>query len=158
MLFLYSTMEWRSCNAGIIWSASETLQKEEIRVWSSSSLHVWPRRRHISKRSRQPDWCTVESSWWIRCPDDCQDDTSLSGSQVNSGRCSVAVGFFRLDPLRRNYEETMRHWTRRITFSKVGQVLNASNAEINKDFLHEDIRGICWLKRQAWPRVNLHLC
>ena len=37
----------------------------------------------------------------------------------------------------------MRHWTRRFTlqYSKVGQVLNASNAE-NKDFLHENIRGI----------------
>ena len=37
----------------------------------------------------------------------------------------------------------MRHWTRRFTlqYSKVGQALNASNAEINKDFLHENIRG-----------------
>ena len=38
----------------------------------------------------------------------------------------------------------MRHWTRRFTlqYSKVGQALNASNAEINKDFLHENTRGI----------------
>ena len=38
----------------------------------------------------------------------------------------------------------MRHWTRRFTlrYSKVGQALNASNAAINKDFLHENIRGI----------------
>ena len=38
----------------------------------------------------------------------------------------------------------MRHWTRRFTlqYSKVGHALNASNAEINKEFLHEDIRGI----------------
>ena len=38
----------------------------------------------------------------------------------------------------------MRHWTRRFTlqYSEVGQALNASNAEINKDFLHENIRGI----------------
>ena len=38
----------------------------------------------------------------------------------------------------------MRHWTRRFTlqYSKVGQALNASKSEINKDFLHENIRGI----------------
>ena len=38
----------------------------------------------------------------------------------------------------------MRHWTRRFTleYSKVGQALNASNAELNKDFLLENIRGI----------------
>ena len=38
----------------------------------------------------------------------------------------------------------MRHWTRRFTlqYSKVGQALNASNAEISQDFLHENIRGI----------------
>ena len=38
--------------------------------------------------------------------------------------------------LRRNYGETMRHWTRRFTlqYSKVGHALNASNAEINKGF------------------------
>ena len=47
----------------------------------------------------------------------------------------------------------MRHWTRRITlqYSKVGQALNASNAEINRNFLHENIRGILL-------RVNLHPC
>ena len=56
----------------------------------------------------------------------------------------LLLDFFRLDSLRRNYGETMRHWTRRFTlqYSKVGQALNASNAEINKDFLHENIRGI----------------
>ena len=38
----------------------------------------------------------------------------------------------------------MRHWTRHFTlqYSKVGQALNASNAEINKEFQHENIRGI----------------
>ena len=38
----------------------------------------------------------------------------------------------------------MRHWTRRFTlqYSKVGQALNASTAEINKDLLHENIRGV----------------
>ena len=38
----------------------------------------------------------------------------------------------------------MRYWRRRFTlqYSIVGQALNASNAEINKDFLHENIRGI----------------
>ena len=56
----------------------------------------------------------------------------------------LLLDFFRLDSLRRNYGETMRHWTRRFTlqYSKVGQALNGSNAEINKDFLHENIRGI----------------
>ena len=55
----------------------------------------------------------------------------------------LLLDFFRLDSLRRNYGETMRHWTRRFTlqYSKVGQALSASNAEMNKDFLH-DIRGI----------------
>ena len=56
----------------------------------------------------------------------------------------MLLDFFRLDSLRRNYGETMRHWTRRLTlqYSKVGQALNASNAEISRDFLHENIRGI----------------
>ena len=38
----------------------------------------------------------------------------------------------------------MRHWTRRFTlhYSKVGQAVNASNAEISRDLLHENIRGI----------------
>ena len=56
----------------------------------------------------------------------------------------LLLDFFRLDSLRRSYGETMRHWTRRFTlqYSKVGQALNPSNAEINKDFLHENIRGI----------------
>ena len=56
----------------------------------------------------------------------------------------LLLDFFRLDSLRRNHRETMRHWTRRFTlqYSKVGQALNASNAEIKKDVLHENIRGI----------------
>ena len=51
---------------------------------------------------------------------------------------------FRLYSRRRNYGETMRHWTRRFTlqYSKVGQALNASNSEVSKDFLHENFRGI----------------
>ena len=38
----------------------------------------------------------------------------------------------------------MRRWTRRFTlqYSKVGQALNASNAEINKEFLRENIRDV----------------
>ena len=38
----------------------------------------------------------------------------------------------------------MRNWTRRfiLQYSKVGQALNASNAEINNNFLHENLRGI----------------
>ena len=56
----------------------------------------------------------------------------------------LLLDFFRLDSLRRNCGETMRHWTRRFTlqYSKVGQALNASNAEISRDVLHENIRGI----------------
>ena len=61
----------------------------------------------------------------------------------------LLLDFFRLDSLRRNYGETMRHWTRRFTlqYSKVGQALNASNAEINKDSLHDRIRGLLLVKR-----------
>ena len=56
----------------------------------------------------------------------------------------LLLDFFRLDSLRRNHGETMRHWTRRFTlqYSKVGQALNASNVEMSRDFLHENIRGI----------------
>ena len=56
----------------------------------------------------------------------------------------LLLDFFRLYSLRRNYGETMRYWTRRFTLqcSKVGQALIASNAEISKDSLHENIRGI----------------
>ena len=37
----------------------------------------------------------------------------------------LMLDFFRLDSLRRNYGETMRHWTRRFALqnSKVGQAL-----------------------------------
>ena len=56
----------------------------------------------------------------------------------------LLLDFFRLDSLRRNYGENMKHWIRRFTlqFSKVGQALKASNGDINKDFLHENIRCI----------------
>ena len=56
----------------------------------------------------------------------------------------LLLDFFRFDSLRRSNGETRRHWTRRITqqYSEVGQALNASNAEINKDFRHENIRSI----------------
>ena len=68
---------------------------------------------------------------------------SVGPKSIHEG-VRLLLDFFRLDSLRRNYGETMRHWTRRFTlqYSKVGQALNASNAEINKDFLHENIRGI----------------
>ena len=58
----------------------------------------------------------------------------------------LLLDFFRLDFLRRNGGQAMRHWTRRLTlqYSKVGQALSASNSEISKDFLHEHIRGILW--------------
>ena len=54
------------------------------------------------------------------------------------------LDFFRLDTLRRNYGENIRHWARRLAlqYSKVGQALNASNSENCKEFLHENIRGI----------------
>ena len=63
---------------------------------------------------------------------------------VKTIRLSVgpkSTQFFRLDSLRLNYGETMRHWARRFTLqhSKVGQALNASNSEISKDFVHENI-------------------
>ena len=56
----------------------------------------------------------------------------------------LLLDFFRLDSLRRRYGETMRHWTRRFFLqnSKVGHALNASNSEISKDFLNENIRVI----------------
>ena len=56
----------------------------------------------------------------------------------------LLLDFFRLESLRRSYGETMRDWTRRSTlqYSKVNQALNASNSEISKDFLHDNIRGI----------------
>ena len=56
----------------------------------------------------------------------------------------LLLDFFRIDFLRRNYGEAMRQWTRRFTlrYWKVGHAQNASNAEINKVFLHENIRGI----------------
>ena len=56
----------------------------------------------------------------------------------------LLLDFFGLESLRRNYGETMRHWTRRFTlqYSKVGQAQNASYSEISKDFLHENIRYI----------------
>ena len=68
---------------------------------------------------------------------------SVGSMSIQEG-VRLLLDFFRLGSLRRNYGETMRHWTRRLTlqYSKVGQALNASNAEINKDFLHENIRGI----------------
>ena len=60
----------------------------------------------------------------------------------------LLLDFFRLDSLRRKYGEIMRHWARRFTlqYSKVGQALNASNSEISKDFLRENIRGILLLE------------
>ena len=63
----------------------------------------------------------------------------------------LLLDFFRHDFLRRNYGETMRHWTRRFKkqYSKVGQALNASSAEVSKEFLHENIRGICCQKLQV---------
>ena len=60
----------------------------------------------------------------------------------------LLLDFFRLDSLRRNCGETL----------KVGQALNAANSEISKDFLHENIRVICWLKLQVGLPVSLHLC
>ena len=65
----------------------------EILAWSSFSLHVLPRRRHMPICRRQPDQHTVGGGWWIRCSDDCQNYSSLCWSQVNSGSCSFVVGF-----------------------------------------------------------------
>ena len=49
----------------------------------------------------------------------------------------LLLDFFRLDSLRRNYGETMRHWTRRLQSSKVGQAMN------------ENIRGILLVETPA---------
>ena len=50
----------------------------------------------------------------------------------------LLLDFFRLDSVRRNCGETMRHWTRRFTlqYTKVGQALNTSDSEYSKDLLH----------------------
>ena len=48
----------------------------------------------------------------------------------------------------------MKHWTRRFTlqYTKVGQALNTSSSDINKDPLREIIRGIAgrndWFHRE----------
>ena len=57
----------------------------------------------------------------------------------------LLLDFFRLDSLRRNYGETMRHWTRRfkLQHAKVGQALNTSKSEISKEFLHETFEASC---------------
>ena len=78
------------------------------------------------------------------------DGSSVKTIRLSVGPKSIQGGvwllldFFRLDSLRRSFGEAMRHCTRRFTlqYSKMGQALNASNAEINKDFLHENIRGL----------------
>ena len=48
----------------------------------------------------------------------------------------------------------MRHWIRRFTlqYSKNGQALNASNPEVDKDFLHEKLQVRVSL-RLCWPPV-----
>ena len=50
----------------------------------------------------------------------------------------LLLDFFRLDSLRRNYVEIMRHWTRRFTlqYTEVGQALNTSNSEISEHSRH----------------------
>ena len=54
----------------------------------------------------------------------------------------LLLDFFRLDSLQRNYVKPLDTGHATLQNSKVGQALNASNAEINEDFLHENIRGI----------------
>ena len=63
----------------------------------------------------------------------------------------LLLDFLRLDSLRRNYGETMRHWTRRFTlqYTKVGQALNTSTSEISRDILHETVRGISLAETSA---------
>ena len=71
--------------------------------------------------------------------------SSLSvGPESTQEAVRLLLHFFRLDSLRRNHGETVRHWTRRFTlqYSKVGQALNASNCEISKDILNKNIRCI----------------
>ena len=47
------------------------------------------------------------------------------GPKVSQESVCLLLDFFGLDSLRRNYGETMRHWTRRFTLQcpKVGQAL-----------------------------------
>ena len=63
------------------------------------------------------------------------------GPKTTQEAVRLLLDFFRLDFLRRHHGETMRHWTRQfaLRYSKVGKALNASNSEISKDFLHENI-------------------
>ena len=51
---------------------------------------------------------------------------SVAPKSIQEG-VRLLLDFFRLDSLRRNYGETMRHWTRRFTlqYTEVGQALNA---------------------------------
>ena len=73
----------------------------------------------------------------------------------------LLLNFFRLDSLRGNYGETRRHRTRRITlqYSKVGQALNASNSEISKDVLRENIRCIFLVETSGLTSSDsLRLC
>ena len=63
----------------------------------------------------------------------------------------LLLDFFRLDSLRRNSGETMRHWTRRFTlqYTKVGQPLNTSNSESSRTFCTKTCGASCWLERQV---------
>ena len=77
--------------------------------------------------------------------------SSLCWSKSTQERVRLLLDFCRLDFLRRNYGETMRHWTRRFTlqYTKVGQAPNTSNSEVSKDFLHENIQGISLAETQV---------
>ena len=62
----------------------------------------------------------------------------------------LLLDFFRLDSLRQNYGETMRHWTRRFTlqYSKVGQAFERFKCRNQqKTFCTKTFEVFCWLRR-----------
>ena len=104
-------------------------------------------------------WLTC--SWkklWIRCSDDCQDDSSLGWSQVNSRSCPVVVGFLQTRFL--FDESVVKPWdtahvdshcnTRKLAKHSMLQIPKSPRTFCTKTF-----EGFCWLKLQVWPRVSL---
>ena len=119
-LFLYSTMEWRSCNAGIISSASETL-----RVFNEGGrdtcvvLDFSPRFdpegdtfRYVRDNLTDVQLEATDGSGALMMVKNIR--FSVGPKSIQEG-VRLLFDFFRRDSLRRNYGETMRHWTRRFT-------------------------------------------
>ena len=113
-------------------------------MWSSASLHV------LTKKETHFDMSETAANGSSAQMID-KSCSSLCWSKSTQERVRLLLDFCRLDFLRRNYGETMRHWTRRFTlqYSKVGQAPNTSNSEVSKDFLHENIQGISLAETQV---------